>query len=143
MQRRRGIPASSRPRGPDDGLGKDVRLSSPLCTKGSGPGKTLCDTEKMSYECPLSGYESEIGGIKMYSTQNCTRAREALPNFLNFCQCVALFGSQAALIVSVRLLDALLCRTYSNSVGHQTSQSDVEASRQTCRSVPEPKVLQV
>ena len=34
-----------------------------MCVKGLGPGKTLCDTEEMSYECPLSGYESEIGGI--------------------------------------------------------------------------------
>ena len=35
-----------------------------LCsTKGLGPGKTLCDTEEMSYESQLSFIESEIGGI--------------------------------------------------------------------------------
>ena len=30
-------------------------------TKGSGPGKTLCDTEEKSYESQLSFIESEIG----------------------------------------------------------------------------------
>ena len=31
--------------------------------KGAGPGKTLCDTEEMSYESQLSFIESEIGRI--------------------------------------------------------------------------------
>ena len=31
--------------------------------KGSGHGKTLCDTEEMSYESQLRSIESEIGGI--------------------------------------------------------------------------------
>ena len=58
-----GIPASSRLRGPDDGLAKD-RVFCGLCgTKGLGPEKTLCDTEEMSYESQLSFIESEIGGI--------------------------------------------------------------------------------
>ena len=31
--------------------------------KGSGHGKTLCDTEEMSHESQLSFIESKIGGI--------------------------------------------------------------------------------
>ena len=65
MQRRReSQPAAGYvARGPDDGLAKD-RVFCGLCgTKGLGPGKTLCDTEEMSYESQLSFIESEIGGI--------------------------------------------------------------------------------
>jgi len=63
MQRRRGIPASSRLRGPDDGLGKDGVFCGLCGTKGLGPGKTLCDTEEMSVDLQLRLIDFEIGGI--------------------------------------------------------------------------------
>ena len=43
--------------------GKTSYFCGLMTTKGSGPGKTLCDTEEMSYESQLSFIESEIGGI--------------------------------------------------------------------------------
>ena len=58
-----GNPSQQPAGGPDDGLGKDGVFCGLCGTKGLGPGKTLCDTEEMSYESQLSFIESEIGGI--------------------------------------------------------------------------------
>eukprot|EP01048_Picozoa_sp_COSAG05_P026461 COSAG05_NODE_7236_length_839_cov_1.075676_1_plen_75_part_00 len=64
MQNRRRNPSQQPANGPDDRPGKDEGLFWSLWySKGLGPGKTLCDTDEMSYECQLSFIESEIGGI--------------------------------------------------------------------------------
>ena len=43
--------------------GKTITFCVTRLSKRTGPGKTLCDTEEMSYESQLSFIESEIGRI--------------------------------------------------------------------------------
>ena len=61
-----GNPSQQPANGPDDGpreSGKTEYFCVLCSTKGSGPGKTLCDTEEMSVDLQLRLIDFEIGGI--------------------------------------------------------------------------------